>query len=84
MSVNILTYMLAASLIQGGMNWKQAVFTIFIGNMIVLGPMLLTWHNLHYYQALMLGLRAAIVQRRFSAHAASLRAAWRNVEKNDR
>ena len=25
MSVNILTYMLAASLIQGGMNWKQAV-----------------------------------------------------------
>jgi len=23
MSVNILTYMLAASLIQGGMNWKQ-------------------------------------------------------------
>ena len=25
MSVNILTYMLAASLIQGGMNWKQAL-----------------------------------------------------------
>ncbi len=32
MSVNILTYMLAASLIQGGMNWKQAVATVFIGN----------------------------------------------------
>jgi NCS1 family nucleobase:cation symporter-1 len=31
MSVNILTYMLAASLIQGGMNWKQAVFTVFLG-----------------------------------------------------
>jgi len=31
MSVNILTYMLAASLIQGGMNWKQAVMTIFLG-----------------------------------------------------
>ena len=44
MSVNILTYMLAASLIQGGMNWKQAVFTIFIGNVIVLGPMLLNSH----------------------------------------
>src|SRR6202790_1320622 len=41
MSVNILTYMLAASLIQGGMNWKQAVATIFIGNVIVLAPMLL-------------------------------------------
>ncbi|MEZ5922131.1 MAG: tRNA guanosine(34) transglycosylase Tgt [Parvularculaceae bacterium] len=25
-----------------------------------LGPMLLTWHNLHYYQQLMAGLRAAI------------------------
>jgi nucleobase:cation symporter-1, NCS1 family len=44
MSVNILTYMLAASLIQGGMNWRQAVATIFIGNLIVLGPMLLNSH----------------------------------------
>ena len=44
MSVNILTYMLAASLIQGGMNWKQAVATIFIGNVIVLAPMLLNSH----------------------------------------
>src|SRR5215472_882422 len=41
MSVNILTYMLAASLIQGGMNWKQAVMTVFLGNTIVLAPMLL-------------------------------------------
>jgi len=44
MSVNILTYMLAASLIQGGMNWKQAVMTIFVGNVIVLVPMLLNSH----------------------------------------
>jgi nucleobase:cation symporter-1, NCS1 family len=44
MSVNILTYMLAASLIQGGMNWKQAVATIFLGNVIVLVPMLLNSH----------------------------------------
>src|SRR5215475_10209757 len=44
MSVNILTYMLAASLIQGGMNWKQAVATIFLGNLIVLAPMLLNSH----------------------------------------
>jgi nucleobase:cation symporter-1, NCS1 family len=41
MSVNILTYMLAASMIQGGMNWKQALVTVFIGNLIVLVPMLL-------------------------------------------
>src|SRR5882672_11146295 len=44
MSVNILTYMLAASLIQGGMNWKQAVATVFLGNTIVLAPMLLNSH----------------------------------------
>jgi NCS1 family nucleobase:cation symporter-1 len=44
MSINILTYMLAASLIQGGMNWKQAVFTVFLGNTIVLIPMLLNSH----------------------------------------
>src|SRR6201987_5794773 len=44
MSVNILTYMLAASLIQGGMNWKQAVATVFLGNSIVLLPMLLISH----------------------------------------
>ncbi len=44
MSVNILTYMLAAGLIQGGMNWKQAVGTVFLGNTIVLFPMLLNSH----------------------------------------
>src|SRR2546423_12713024 len=44
MSVNILTYMLAASLIQGGMDRKQAVFTVFLGNCIVLVPMLLNSH----------------------------------------
>src|SRR5947199_521747 len=44
MSVNILTYMLAASLIQGGMDWKQAVLTVFLGNSIVLVPMLLNSH----------------------------------------
>src|SRR5690349_22783096 len=44
MSVNILTYMLAASLIQGGMDWKQAVLTVFVGNSIVLAPMILNSH----------------------------------------
>jgi NCS1 family nucleobase:cation symporter-1 len=44
MSVNILTYMLAAGLIQGGMNWKQAVATVFLGNTVVLAPMLLNSH----------------------------------------
>jgi queuine tRNA-ribosyltransferase len=31
----------------------------------ILGSMLLTWHNLHYYQQLMSGLRAAIAEGRF-------------------
>jgi nucleobase:cation symporter-1, NCS1 family len=41
MSVNIPTYMLASGMIAGGMNWKQAIFTVFLGNVIVLIPMLL-------------------------------------------
>jgi NCS1 family nucleobase:cation symporter-1 len=44
MSMEVTTYMLAASLIAGGMNWKQAVFTILLGNLIVLIPMLLNAH----------------------------------------
>ncbi len=44
MSVNILTYMLAGGFIQGGMDWKQAVLTVLIGNTIVLAPMLLNSH----------------------------------------
>src|SRR6059036_3754448 len=41
MSLCIPTYMLASSLIQGGMNWWQAILTIFLGNAIVLVPMIL-------------------------------------------
>jgi len=41
MSLCIPTYMLASSLIGGGMNWWQAIATIFLGNTIVLIPMIL-------------------------------------------
>ena len=44
MSACIPTYMLASSLIGGGMNWWQAVGTIFLGNLIVLLPMVLNAH----------------------------------------
>ncbi|MGB6833755.1 MAG: NCS1 family nucleobase:cation symporter-1 [Candidatus Acidiferrum sp.] len=44
MSVNIPTYMLASAMIAGGMNWKQALFTVFLGNVLVLIPMLLNAH----------------------------------------
>ena len=38
------TYMLASSLIEEGMNWWQAVLTIFLGNLIVLVPLVLNAH----------------------------------------
>jgi nucleobase:cation symporter-1, NCS1 family len=44
MSVNIPTYMLASGMIAGGMDWKQAIFTVFLGNILVLIPMLLIAH----------------------------------------
>jgi NCS1 family nucleobase:cation symporter-1 len=44
MSVCIPTYMLASGLIAGSMNWKQAIGTILLGNLIVLIPMLLNAH----------------------------------------
>ncbi len=44
MSACIPTYMLASSLISQGMDWKQAVMTIFLGNCIVLVPMILNAH----------------------------------------
>jgi nucleobase:cation symporter-1, NCS1 family len=44
MSLCIPTYMLASSLIEGGMNWWQAIFTVFLGNAIVLLPMILNGH----------------------------------------
>ena len=44
MSACITTYMLASSLISGGMNWWEAVLTIFLANVIVLIPMVLNAH----------------------------------------
>ena len=44
MSACVPTYMLASSLVGGGMNWWEAVLTILIGNAIVLVPILLNAH----------------------------------------
>ena len=38
------TYMMASGLISAGMNWWQALFTILLGNVIVLAPILLNSH----------------------------------------
>ncbi|MDB6021167.1 MAG: Cytosine/purine/uracil/thiamine/allantoin permease family protein, partial [Pedosphaera sp.] len=49
MAACIPTYMLASSLIADGMNWSQAILTIFLGNLIVLIPMVLNAHaGTHY------------------------------------
>ena len=42
----------------------------------MLGPMLLTQHNITYYQDLMRGLREAICRGELNAHAAGIRADW--------
>ena len=44
MAVNIPSYMIAASLIDGGMSWKQAMWTVLLGNLIVFVPMSLSGH----------------------------------------
>jgi NCS1 family nucleobase:cation symporter-1 len=44
MSINVASWALAAGLIDQGMDWVQAIFTIFLGNLIVLVPMLLNSH----------------------------------------
>lgn len=44
MSACVPTYMLASSVIAEGMSWWQAVLTIFLGNTIVLLPMVLNAH----------------------------------------
>lgn len=44
LSVNIATYLIASSMIAGGMSWRQAIFTIFVGHAIILVPILLNAH----------------------------------------
>jgi queuine tRNA-ribosyltransferase len=46
----------------------------------MLGPMLLTWHNVQYYQALTQGLRRAIQDGRLTSYSNELRAAWTTPE----
>jgi nucleobase:cation symporter-1, NCS1 family len=44
MSLCVPSYMYAGGLIEGGMNWWEALLTVFLGNAIVLLPMLLNGH----------------------------------------
>ena len=44
MAACVPTYMLASSLIEVGMNWWQAILTVFLGNAIVVVPMIMNAH----------------------------------------
>ena len=46
----------------------------------IIAAMLLTWHNLHYYQELMAGLRAAIAEGRLAAFVAAFQAARQGAD----
>ncbi len=68
MAVCIPTYMMASSLISQGMNWWQALFTILLGNVIVLIPMVLNAHvgtkygvPLPVFLRLSFGIRGAVL-----------------------
>jgi queuine tRNA-ribosyltransferase len=48
-------------------NYSRAYLYHLTKSKEILGLMLLTWHNLHYYQELMQGMRTAIEEKRFDA-----------------
>lgn len=75
MSLCIPTYMLASSLIGGGMSWAQAIFTIFLGNTIVLVPMVLNGHAGAKY-----GIPFPVLARAsFGVHGANIPALLRAI-----
>lgn len=49
----------------------------------MLGPMLLTWHNIQYYQDLMRDLREGILAGAFEAAAAVAASGWRQAEPEE-
>lgn len=75
MAVNIPSWTLASGLISLGMDWKQAVLTISLANVIVLFPMLLTGHAGPKY-----GIPFPVLARAsFGVHGANLPALLRGL-----
>ncbi len=56
--------------------WSRAYLHHLIRSGEILGAMLMTEHNIHFYQQLMAGLRAAIAEGRLAAFAADFRARY--------
>jgi queuine tRNA-ribosyltransferase len=50
----------------------------------MLGPMLLTWHNIQYYQDLMAGIREAIAAGRLAEFTAEQRDGWARGDVGER
>ena len=55
-------------------NYSRAYLHHVFRSQEMISGMLLTWHNLHYYQELMAGLRAAISEGRLAAFVADFHA----------
>lgn len=53
--------------------WSRAYLHHLVRSGEILGAMLMTQHNLHFYQSLMAGMRSAIAEGRFAAFAAEFR-----------
>ncbi len=58
-------------------NYSRAYLHHVFRSQEIIGSMLLTWHNLHYYQSLMQGLRDAIAQRALDEFVAKFHATRR-------
>jgi queuine tRNA-ribosyltransferase len=56
--------------------WSRAYLHHLIRSGEILGAMLMTEHNIHFYQQLMQGLRDAIAEKRFAAFASEFRARY--------
>jgi queuine tRNA-ribosyltransferase len=64
-------------------NWSRAYIHHLVRAGEMLGAMLMTEHNIRFYQALMADLRAAISEGRLAAFAAAFRAAYKASAKLD-
>jgi queuine tRNA-ribosyltransferase len=62
--------------------WTRAYVHHLVRSDEILGAMLMTEHNLYFYQALMADLRAAIAEQRLTAFANAFREQYRPVTTN--
>ncbi len=76
LAVCIPTYMLAAGLVNGGMNWWQAMLTILLGNLIVLVPMVAHRPRRHALRHALPGAGARRLRHPGRARAGDPCAAW--------